>query len=115
MRWWSRPGTGDTQGCLKGATIAPAESARCYQQFVGQGGLDHEFRYRVWREAMAYAGADWGAKCIAIDDFSLAEGGIAASHLAGVRRIGMECENASLSAAIAIEDRGGVEVIHILQ
>jgi hypothetical protein len=98
---------------LKGVVIAPAESAKCYQQFAGQGGPGHDFRYRVWLEAIAYAGTAWGARCLAIDNFSLAEGGIANSHLQGVRRLSAERTVDLAAGRFRIEERGGAQVIHL--
>jgi hypothetical protein len=101
------------QGCLKGVIIAPAESAKCYRQFGGPAGPGPDFRYRVWREAIAYARMAWGSRCLAVDNFSLAESGIAQSHLEGVRRLSEESAGACMSAEIRIEERGGAEVIRL--
>jgi hypothetical protein len=100
-------------GCLKGVVIAPAESAKCYRQFSAQGGPGHDFRYRVWREAIAYAAGAWGTRCLAIDNFSLAESGIAASHLAGVRRLGADSSLGSSCGELRVEERGAARVIHL--
>jgi hypothetical protein len=100
-------------GCLRGVIIAPAESAQCYQQFGGPSGPGHDFRFQVWREAIAYSRMAWGSRCLAIDNFSLAESGIATSHLAGVRRLSAESAAACMSARIEIDERGGAEVIRL--
>jgi len=101
------------EGFLKGMVVAPAETARCYRQLAGHGGPGHDFRYRVWREAIAYAGSAWRTRCLAIDNFSLAESGIASSHLAGVRRLGGDATLFRREAAIEAEERGGAQVIHL--
>lgn len=100
-------------GALKGVVVAPAESAKCYRQFAGQGGPGHDFRCRVWRGAIAYAGTAWGTRCLAIDNFSLAEGGIAPSHLAGVRRLRSEIMPFRASCEFRVEERGDAQVVHL--